>query len=190
MKSTAIEKSFTFSVAIHYEDSFLINSYTVKLSMSILTDDHREQQVSVDRIGYWLNYMLQNSVIIQDTNEDQIIKYAYAGIGVCTLPDEPFDQLLSMILLLKLNAITENKIVITSLKLESMLSDGVGYTMNLEDAEDLYGYNRTSGWWNLKDVSMSDFVHAKEHDEKVINLFDSDDWTAAGLNWKEKTKTL
>jgi len=188
MKSTKIEKSFKFQSAIFYEKTFLINSYTAFLTISIETEDPREQQIAVDRIGYWLTYILQNSVLIQEDEQEQIMKYSYAGMGVCTLPDEPYDQLVAMILMLKFNAITENKIIVTNLILKSMLSEGVRYTMDLEDAESSYG--EADGWWNEKDMSMSDYVRVEPRDDKIVKLFDTDDWAEAGLHWKEKIKII
>ena len=80
--SSRIEQDFTFPAAIHYEDSFLLNLYTISLSISVHTDTPREQQISIDRIEYLIKYMIQNSIFIDDSLEEQIIKYAYAGINV------------------------------------------------------------------------------------------------------------
>ena len=51
--------------------------------------------------------------IINSENTSEIKKYKNAGIRVCVLPDEPFDQIISMALLQKFNAICEGRIKIT-----------------------------------------------------------------------------
>lgn len=186
MKSTNIEKDFSFQAAIHYENSFRINSYNISLSILVETEDLREQQVSIDRIGYWLSVVLQDSVFISETEEEQIMKYSYSGINVCTLPDEPYDQLLAIILLLKFNAITEHKVTITDVTITSLLSEGLRYNMLLEDAEEAYG--NISGWWQSKDTTTTDYVKTDTQDNKIVKLFTEDVWSQVGLTWKEKVK--
>lgn len=56
-----------------------------------------------------------------------IEKYMVANLKVSTTPDEPYDQLLAILLLTKLNIITEGRLLITDITLSSGLSNGIEF---------------------------------------------------------------
>jgi hypothetical protein len=184
--SAEIERDFNLISAIHFDNEFSLNLYTITLCITIHTDVPREQQVAMDRVNYWLTYSLQDTVFVNQELDDQIMKYLYAGISCCTIPDEPHDQVIAMILLLKLNAITEGKVTIDRVSLESTLGDRVRYNVDALDAHELFG--STNAWFNDSCLSTNDYAMKETEGEKVVNLFDYNDWCKVGLHWREKVK--
>jgi len=182
--NTRIEKDFFFQSAVHFENKFYINSYELSASMLVETSSLREQQVSMNRIEYFIGEFLQNSVFVDMSDALAIKKYIKAGVRVCRFPEQPYDQIVSMIVLLKLNAIAEGRIKITDLIMVSLMSDGVKYNIVSEVAEGSYGGNH---WWNRSCASVEEPA-GKQNDDNVVKLFDDSKWADLNLSWKKNTK--
>ena len=182
--STRIERDFCFQTGLHFEDSFHISAYDVTISMLVETDSIKEQNIAMDRIIYFLHEVIQNSVLVSSKNKDIIEKYQGAGLKTCELPDEPYDQILAMVLLLKMNSIAEERLKITDLVIGSSLSDGVRFNIVSEVAESILSGKY---WWNNSGLSMNNGDCYQSDQNKVIRLF-NDDWANLGLTWKETVK--
>lgn len=183
--STRIEKDFYFQTAVHFENKFYVNSYEVTLSMLVETDSIREQNVAMDRTTHFLMSVLQNSILVGPGDEQASKKYKSAGIKVCELPEEPYDQIISMILIQKLNAIMEGRLRITDLMLGSAMSEGVRFTMVSEIAEGVLAGNH---WWNKPTICLNDEEATSNTKTNIVKLFDDSHWVDLGLSWKEKGK--
>lgn len=184
--SIRIEKDFFFQAAVKFSNQFLLNMYELTVSMLVETDDTREQNIALERLGYFLNNIVENSVFVIFTDTQSIKNFEKADIKVCTTPEDPYDQIISMILLLKLNAIMENKLFITDMILTSKLSEGIKFSMVPEVAESIF----KGGWYNSPSTIIKhNYKEEAKHDKKVVNLFDGKDWTDIGLGWKDKIKT-
>jgi len=183
--ATRIEKDFTFQAAVHFEGKFCLNIYDITLSMLVETECAREQNVAMDRAVHFLQVVLQNCIFVDSSNADAIKKYKQAGIKICELPEEPYDQIIEMVILLKLNAIMENRLRVSDMLLSSVLGDNVRYSMVAEIAE-----NFLSGdsWWNDSTICLNkeELVQNKDPDDNVLKLFDDSHWVDLGLSWKEK----
>lgn len=182
--STRIEKDFYFQTAVHFEGKFYVNSYDITLSILVETTSIGEQNIAMERTDYFLTALLQNSVLVHNTDTDAIKKYMAAGLNVCELPEEPYDQILSLVLLLKLNAIMEGRLQITDLVLGSVLSEGVRFTVVSEVAENIFAGNH---WWNNTAMRLTDLMPEISKDN-IVKLFNDEDWADIGLSWKEKGK--
>jgi hypothetical protein len=181
--STRIERSFIFQAGVHFEGSFIMNVYDIALSMEVETASIREQNIAMDRIKYFLQECLANSVFVHDTEKKVAEKYTQAGIKVCTLPEEPYDQIICLLLLLKLNSITEGRLSITDISLVSELSDDVKFNYSIEETESQpYG---TEGWWAEPSTTISDSPKVNKKD-KIVKLVKHSDWSIVDLDWKEK----
>lgn len=179
---TRISRDFTFLSGVHYEGNFLMNSYDVTLTLTVETDSIVEQNVAMDRIKYFLYEQIENCVFVQDSESKVIEKYQAAGLRVCALPEQPYDQIITIVLLYKLNAICEGRLTVTDIQLTSSLSDGVGF---LYDTEDLaLGHPYKNGWWTDATASFSSIVPGKK--EKIVKLVKKCDWTSLSLDWNDK----
>lgn len=181
--TTRIEKDYFFQAAVRFEGKFYVNVYELTLSMLVETDSIREQTIAIERIDYFLHHILENCVFVSHEEKECIEKYEHAGIKVCTTPEEPYDQIISLILILKLNAILENKLEITDMIFGSKLSDGVRFSVVPEIASNIF---KEDCWYNH---SCTNIKHSEKNKSKnkIVKLFGTD-WEEIGLSWKEKNK--
>jgi hypothetical protein len=136
----------------------------------------------MERISFFLNEHLENCIFVKDTEKKIIDQYTACGFKVCTLPEDPYEQILSIMLLIKLNAITESRFTVTDISLTSKLSSGAIY---LYDMDEPAGPFTVPGWWSSSNASISDSKPNKK--DKIVQLFKtSADWAEVGLTWKEK----
>lgn len=186
--TTRIERDFTFQSGVYFKDQFLMNVYDVALYMEVETESIREQNVAMERIKYFLNECLENGIFVQDTEHKVIEKYASCGFKVCTLPEEPYDQIIAILLLTKLNSITEGRLVITDITLGSRISDQVKFSCDIESPR---GPFESAGWWLDSNTSICDPVKTSSKKDKIVKLFKTGntDWADYNLVWKEKDFT-
>lgn len=185
--ATRIEREFAFQAAVYFEGEFLMTIYELALKMEVDTASIKEQNIAMDRIHYFLHECLGNSIFVQDSEKKAIEKYMQADIKVCTLPDEPYDQIITILLLLKLNAITEGKLHITDISLMSGLSDDVKFVYDVETVANHPFGNK--GWWSDFSTNMSD-IHKTNKKDKIVRLIKQhSDWASVGLDWEQKEYT-
>lgn len=184
--STRIEKDLGFSTAIHFADTFMLNEYLMTLSMLVETEDIGEQNIALERLIHFVIHILNNCIFINENNVKEIKKYKEAGIRVCELPDDPFDQIISMALLQKFNSITEGRIKITDCTLSSHLSEGVRFCTVSEVVESNIDQSNFK-WWNCSTLCIE---HSKpiDGDNNIVKLFSNDEWEKLSLNFNKKGK--
>lgn len=181
---TRIEKDFGFSSGIHFDGSFFINTYNLMVSFLLETENPREHNIALERVEHYIENVLQDCVFVQDIDKDAIDGYTNANMRVCVLPEQPYDQIIAMVILLKLNAITEGRVKVTDLTIGSYLSEGVKYPIVSEIAENadiLIGNH----WWNTSHISIQD-EDITVLPDNVVSLFEVDEWVSVGLSWKEQ----
>lgn len=179
--SSRIVKDISFFAAVHFENQFLINLYECDMSMLVHTDDPREQRIAIDRLVYFVSNYLQNSIIVSGQDKTAIEKYEAAGMSTCIVPEEPFDQILGLVFLNKFNSIMEERCEITNMTFGSRLSDYIKFDVSKEEAEAMYP---DTAWYNDSTVAIRD--KPKKKKDKIVKLFDPDEWEKNELSWKEK----
>ena len=181
-----IKQHFAFQAAVYVEETFLMNIYEITLKMHVVTGDSKEQNIAMSRINYMIEDCFQNCVFVHQTETAVIEKYIAANLKVSTTPDEPYDQLLAILLLTKLNIITEGRLLITDITLSSGLSDGIEflYSPALEHTPLTTGI---SNWWNELNTKIVDFPKRETKKEKIVKLVKkTNDWVHLNLEWQEK----
>ena len=157
----------------------MVNLYEMSAKMEVQTEDVREQNIAIERMNYFLSSHIEDSIFVQDTEKDAIEKYNAAGLKVCTVPEEPYDQIIGMILLNKCNAVMEGRIILTDILFGSKLSNLIKFDIEYEVAREEY-----SGKYWYNDSSLSTKNKGKK--EKIVSLFDHNDWAELELTWKAK----
>ena len=94
--NATIERDFEFLAGVHFDDSFLMNRYEFTLAIEVNTESIIEQNVAMDRMKYMVYEAFENCVFVSNTEADVINKYTNAGIKVCAIPQEPYDQIISL----------------------------------------------------------------------------------------------
>jgi hypothetical protein len=176
-----IQRTFEFLSGLHFEEDFYVNQYFVDVYFDVESDSIREQNIALDRIKYFLNHNLQNSVFVDSKETETVEKYMNAGMRVCTLPEEPYDQIIGIMLFVKLNSIAEGRLLITDINISSGMSDEVTCCFNSEDS---IGPFVTKGWWNHRSPKINNFTGTSKG-KKVVKISKTKaDWSDLGLNWE------
>jgi hypothetical protein len=187
---TRIERDIFFAAGVHFDDAYHINTYDFLLSMLVETDIPKEHTIAMDRFDFFIKNAVTNAVFINEEKHEEIEKYEEAGLKIITLPGEPFDQIVAMVLLLKLNAIMENRIKITDITISSLLGEGIRYpivTETAENADMMLG----DKWWHNSDMETTNqHVFTFEPENNIVKLFDDSIWAQCDLSWKDKPKNL
>jgi len=182
--TSRIKREFNFVSGIWLNNEYQIGMYSFTVFIDIITDDPYEQSVALERMKYLIDDCITNSVFIEASEKKTIDSFNNTGMKVCVLPVEPYDQAIGMALLLKFNAITEGKFIITNMSFKSQLSDDVEYLIDIEDEFEPY-YNKNS-WWNDNDSNISDKKSNKK--DKIVKLRKDNEWSELDLNWKHTCK--
>lgn len=174
-----LTKTWHWQSGLVYKDVFYINTYTATVHMHTTTMYDHDHDVAYARMDYWFQDVMQDSVML---NTDCALQKAYAATGqrLLLFPDQPVDQLVGIMLCLKLNAITEGRLVITDIDLSSVHGADMIYQHNHTEAT---GPLSTAGWW--KD-SRPIWNHAASSTKgsKVVSLNRAADWNSLELDWQ------
>lgn len=179
--SAFIERDFDFQGAVYFQDAFLMNVYSFTLTMEVNTDSIYEQNIAMDRIKYLVYEVFENCIFVHDEEKDIIKKYKDAGLKTCATPEEPYDQIISLLLMLKLDAVCEDRLKVINITFTSKLSDDVRFKESILTAQNVYG---EGGWYNDSTPNLT--VDTKRPGKEKIVKIKHNEWKECGLIWKEK----
>jgi hypothetical protein len=180
--NTRVSRDFEFLASIHHEDSFIVNSYDLTLSLDVTTENIDYQNIAMDRIKYLFNICLDSCVFVDINDSKAIDNYTRANMKVCPLPDEPYDQIIAAVLISKINAITENHLFLNEVSIISSICDDVCFYVRYDEEADFQ--NLKNVWWTENSPSINMIKKLKK--EKVVQLHkDPKDWHSVGLGWEE-----
>jgi len=175
-----LQYSIDFIAGCYFDGMLRMNNYRVRVWMMTTTMDGESHNIAFDRIKFFIADSLESGVFINGTNEEQCKLLANAGIKIITLPDEPVDQLIGIMLYCKLNAICENRMVIGEVEISSGLGGEVTYMHGEE--EPIGPYDRT-GWWHNSNLMHHNTKISES--ENIMNLGAISSWRELELQWPE-----
>lgn len=180
-----IARRFELHSGVYFSGEFYVNSYDIDVSFNVEAESITEQNIALERIKHYLHDCLEHSVMVVDKEEQAITKFMDAGLRVCILPEEPYDQIIGIMLLLKMNAIAEGRLVATDISVESRMSDGVSCLHSLEDE---VGPFRLSGWWNDSSTKINNH---KPKNKKIVKMAKiKNDWDELQLSWDNPSEIV
>ena len=182
--TTRVKREFSFLAGIWLEGEYQIGMYSFTLFFEIVTDDPYEQSVALERMKYFIDEVVTNSIFIETGDKKAIDTFTGLGIKVGVLPLDPYDQALAIALLLKMNAITEDKMNITHITFKSQLSDDVEYLIDIED--EFESFIGKDNWWNDSGSNLNNKKSNKK--DKIVKLHKDNEWTELDLGWKHVCK--
>lgn len=177
-----IEKDFRFLAGVFFEGHYLQNLYDLTLYIDIVTDNEQEQLTAIERIHYFLLNYVEHSVFVCQENKQQINLFEKAGLSVLTVPEDPYDQIVGLILLRKFNAITEGRVFVNEIRFASKLSADIRFHNTAEHSEE---YSEDA-WYNDPNLTVEDKVKKVKKD-KIVKFDDLEDWSKVGLVWNKLT---
>jgi hypothetical protein len=175
-----IHKTFNLLAGLHFNNQYYINSYEFEMTFNVETESIIEQNIALERIHYYLYECLKHCVFVNENNVNAIDKYSTIDMSVCTLPEEPYDQIIGIMLMSKLNAVAEGRLVITDIIISSDMSAGVSCLHSIEES---MGPFVEKNWWNDSTQRINNLTKNK----KVIRLAKlKNEWQDVYLDWADK----
>ena len=175
-----IQYAMRFMAGIYYEDRLQLNEYTVKTYMMTNTEDPEDHNIALNRIKHFVYNELESTIFVNEEDIEACEKLSAANLNITTMPGDPVDQLIGIMLYTKFKAITEERLLIGEVELNSVLGDGViylhGENENVEDVD-------PPEWW-----SSADLVHCEQdliNSEKVVTLHKGSVWRELALQWPD-----
>jgi hypothetical protein len=177
-----LQYDLDFLAGVYYEDQLQMNRYTVSLNLLTKTKDSASTNIAMDRAKAFVHDALESTVFINQANIERAEFMQMMGIRVTTLPEEPVDQIVGMMLYYKLNAIMEDRMTVTGLDIASSLGDNVWYQ---HDEEDLSGPFAEDGWWYRASM-QHESVERDPEPGNIVKVM-STGWYELNLEWPENT---
>lgn len=162
--------------------SVMVNNYRLRLDMVTLSDDHAAINTAMDRAKIFLSDVMTHNLFVNRCHEPEIRSFMALGVNVTTLPEDPVDQIIGLMLYCKLNAVMCGRIKIHGLDISSRMGDNIWF--GHMDHEDL-GPFAQDGWWNLSSVLNNDFSVS---DSPKISRLLTDAWKEYDLEWPDEPK--
>lgn len=175
-----LQYSMSFQGGIYYDESLQLNSYDISLQMTTAIKDAVSINIAMERIKAFVFGELENVIFIKREYETQAQLLQAIGANVCTLPDEPVDQIIGMMLYCKLNAVAEGRIIVNKVDISSSLGDEVWFQ---HEEEDNLGLFAQDGWWH-KHTCQKDDLDTEAMAENVVKV-ESSGWHEYGLDWHD-----
>jgi len=175
-----LQYDMEFLAGIYYDQQLHINSYSVTLNLVTRSTHAQITNIAMDRLRAFVVTELANTVFVNQNLLEQAEMLSVMGVNVTTLPEEPVDQIIGMMLYYKLNAIMEGRMTVDSLDLSSVLGDSVWYR---HDEDDLPGPFADQGWWHEPNTRHHDLGQDQSHDNVLKVMPNS--WSEYGLQWLE-----
>lgn len=180
-----LQYDLEFVAGIYYDNQLQLNTYSVVMNLVTKTKDPVSINIAMERLKWFVYGELANTVFFGPRCMDQAELFYSIGVNVTTLPEEPVDQIIGMMLYNKLNAIMEDRMAVVSLDISSTLGDGVWYQ---HDEEDMQGpFAPTNGWWNLSSL-QHETIELEDVPNNVVKVI-STGWRELELDWPEETTT-
>jgi hypothetical protein len=170
-----IAQLMNFTAGSWYDGALEMNQYTIKLWMITQTHNPEEQNIAFCRTKYFIYNELDSTIFINSDLKEKCAELAHIGFNITTLPGEPVDQLIGIMLHHKLNAIMENRIALVEVEISA--GDAVIY---------LHAENETSEslqipqWWASSDVVHSELTTDSNN---VVTIQPVTAWRDLDLAW-------
>jgi hypothetical protein len=173
-----LQKTLYFNAGIWHNERVQMNNYTVRVHLHTNTSSAADQTIAFTRMQYFVYHELDSSIFIQQDLKDQCARLLMAGLSVTTLPADPVDQLIGIMLYYKLNAIMEQRLLVTEIEIESGIGENLVYLHNQD--EDTAGIVKPT-WWNMPELLHCDAdLHQQD---KVVTINRTRIWRELELEW-------
>ena len=169
-----------FNAGVYYNSNTILNNYSLRLWMITNTELAEDQNTAFERMKYFVYNHVDNTMFIDRAEQEQCAKFLQAGLSITTMPGDPVDQLIGIMLYHKLNAIMEQRMTIVETELSS--SQGQAMTYLHSEEENTLGVEAPA-WWQNADLAHSDF--ALPESEKVVSMQTTTAWRDLDLAWSE-----
>lgn len=181
-----LEYALLFSAGVHWRGKLIMNGYRLKVYMITNTAESEVTNIAFERLKHFINEEIDSSVFISSEEQEAIRLYTAAGITITTLPRDPVDQIVGVMLFHKLNAIMEGRITVMETELSSHLGDNMVYLHSEnETTEDIV----IPSWWNSPDLTHFDLEFNDGDQVYTLAPGNYSLWSELGLGWPDQEPT-
>jgi hypothetical protein len=173
-----LEFHMPLTAAVYWQNQVIMNNYVIKVYMITNCTDPESQNVAFERMKHFVYHEMASTVFINSEHEKQCKLLSAAGMDVTTLPAEPVDQLIGIMLYCKLNAIMEDKILIHEIEISSEIGSNMIY---LHSSEESLGPFVEPGWWYDPNLIHCDINSISS--DKVLAMHRTGAWRELDLAW-------
>jgi hypothetical protein len=178
-----LEYTFHFTAGVHWGGKLIMNGYRLGVYMVTNTADSESTTIAFERLKHFINEQIESSVFINSEEQEACRLYTAAGIKITTLPREPVDQIVGVMLFHKLNAIMEGRIAVVETELSSLLGDNMVYLHSEnETAEDI----TIPVWWNTPDLTHFDLEFKDGNQVFTLHPGNYSAWADLELDWLDR----
>lgn len=175
-----IRYAMSFTAGIYYGGETRMNNYYLTVYMTTNSSDSVSHNVAFERIKHFVYNCLDSTIFVNAANKEQCQRFVDAGMSITTMPGEPVDQLIGLMLYYKLNAIMEDRILVDETEISSALGENIVYMHSeneITDVEDI------PNWWSTADIAHSDYVDTGA--DKILSMSANAVWRDLDLLWPE-----
>jgi hypothetical protein len=169
-----------FTAGVYYENQLRMNNYTLTVYMITNSHDANDHDVSFERIKYFIYNQMDSTIFVNEKEQDQCQHFVDAGLDVTTLPGDPVDQLVGIMLYYKLNAISEDRMTILETEVSSQTGSNMVY---IHGEHENIGNIVFPDWWKTSDLVHCD--HGLISADKIVSLNRSVTWRDLELSWSD-----
>ena len=169
-----------FTAGVYYNGQLRMNNYSLRLWMTTNSIEPADQNISFERIKYFVYSEMESTIFINCESEEQCQRLIHSGLNLTTLPGEPVDQLVGIMLYYKLNAIAEDRMIIVETELSSTFGESMTYLHSEHETTDEI---IKPDWWTSADPVHCD-VKLMDSD-KVVAMHQTSAWRELDLAWPD-----
>jgi hypothetical protein len=174
-----------FTAGVYWDGHIRMNNYSLTVWMTTACQDATDQNTAFERIKYFVYSELDSTIFINSEHDSQCQALSAAGLKITTMPGEPVDQLVGLMLYYKLNAIVEGRMIIEETELSSAMGESVIY---LHAGHEQTNIGQQPDWWQAADP-----IHCDPElidTDKVLNLPKATLWRDLDLAWTMPDATV
>lgn len=176
-----LQYDLEFVAGVYFENQLHMNSYSANLQLITNTNDAASTNIAMERLKCFVYHDLANAVFINESECEKAEMLQLLGANVTTLPEEPVDQIIGIMLFTKLNAIMEGRMNVTRLDISSAMGDGVWFQ---HDEDDAIGPFAKDGWWHRPGTQHNN-IDIETGSDKVVKV-NPYSWSEYGFIWPEE----
>lgn len=179
-----LQYTIPFIAGVYYHDQMIMNNYLLRVYMITNVTEAELTNTAFERLKFFIGEEIESSVFIDSRHQEVVKRYIDAGIRITTLPSEPVDQVVGLMLFHKLNAIMEDRISIVETELSSSLGDNMVYLHSEnENTQDI----DIPVWWTSPDITHSD-LEFNDGDNVFAIPSTTVTWRELDLAWPQEEK--
>ena len=181
-----LQKTLTFTSGVWYDDTnhLQMNTYTVRVHLHTNTSNTADQNIAFGRMKYFVYYEMDSGIFVNQKLKEKSLQLLSSGLSVVTMPTDPVDQMIGIMLYYKLNAIMEQRLIVTEVEIESCFGENLVY-LHHED-EDTTDIVRPK-WWDTADLLHCDAELIQQ--DKVVAINHTRNWRELDLAWSDNTSS-